>query len=67
MKEDLEIPPYPMNSIALAEIGPIPDHEIERLDPTVIDHTILRSVQEEGPEEEEEEGKKKAPQRRRKK
>lgn len=30
----------------LADIGPIPESEVERLDPLIIDHTVLQRMNE---------------------
>lgn len=38
----------------LADIGPIPESEVERLDPLIIDHTVLQRMNEQSSNMEEE-------------
>ena len=44
MQQDVSPPPAVMRSLVLTDIGPIPDSEVERLDPYVIDHTPLQRI-----------------------
>ena len=59
--EDLTPPPEVMRTLVLADIGPIPESEVERLDPFVIDHTLLQRMGDDAPRPQEPE--KKGPQR----
>ena len=44
MTPDPTPPPAVMRSLVLTDVGPIPDSEVERLDPLVIDHTLLQRM-----------------------
>ena len=46
--QDHAAPPDVMQSLILTDIGPIPDSEVERLDPFVIDHSLLQRMGDEG-------------------
>lgn len=39
---DLSEVPYVMRALVMADVGPIPDSEVERLRPYVIDHSLLQ-------------------------
>lgn len=45
LQPDMSHPPMSMRGLVLADVGPIPESEVERLDPYVIDHTVLQQLE----------------------